>query len=154
MPSCLPLPPLPPLRHVVQDYAATGVTLRPHPMSFLRAWLSTRPRTAVTAARLADEAACPQGKPVAVAGICLVRQRPGSAKNITFMTLEDETGTANLVVFPNVFDQHLRVARHANAMLVHGTVDRQGAVVHVKARRFTSLDDRLADLRDTSRNFH
>ena len=137
---------------MVQDYAATGVTLRPHPVSFLRAWLITR--KAVTAAELADEAAFPQGKPVAVAGLCLVRQRPGTARNITFMTLEDETGTANLVVFPNVFDRHLRVARHAHAMLVHGTIDRQGPVVHVKARRFTTLDDRLADLRDSSRNFH
>ena len=154
VPSCLSLPPLPPLRHVVQDYAATGVTLRPHPMSFLRGWLSARFRNTVTAAQLADENAFPQGKAVAVAGLCLVRQRPGTARNITFMTLEDETGTANLVVFPNVFDRHLRVARHAHAMLVHGTIDRQGAVVHVKARRFTSLDDRLADLRDTSRNFH
>ena len=148
------LPELPPLRHVVHDYAATGVTLRPHPISFLRPWLACHPRSVVPAEQLADDTLCPQGKSVAVAGICLVRQRPGSAKNITFMTLEDESGTANLVVYPHVFDRHLRVARHATAMLVHGQIDRQGPVVHVKARRFTSLDDRLADLRDTSRNFH
>jgi error-prone DNA polymerase len=149
------LPRLPELRHVVQDIGTTGVSLRPHPMSFLRPWLDRRPRgTVVTAEQLADPSACPQDRPVAVAGICLVRQRPGSAKNITFMTLEDETGTANLVVYPQVFERHLRVARHATVMLVHGTIDRQGQVVHIKARRFTSLDDRMADLRDTSRNFH
>ncbi|MEM6260631.1 MAG: OB-fold nucleic acid binding domain-containing protein, partial [Planctomycetota bacterium] len=147
----VPLPELPELRHVTHDYATAGVSLRPHPMAFLRGWLDRR---RVTAAQdLSDPEICPQGRRVTVAGLCLVRQRPGSAKGIFFITLEDETGVANLVVYPQVFEQHVKVARHANAMLVQGRIDRQGDVVHVKAFTFASLDERLTNLRDVSRNF-
>ncbi|MEM6331897.1 MAG: error-prone DNA polymerase [Planctomycetota bacterium] len=147
----VPLPAVPELRHVTHDYATAGVSLRPHPMVFLRGWLDRRRVT--TAQDLSDPEVCPQGHDVTVAGLCLVRQRPGSAKGIFFITLEDETGVANLVVYPQVFEQHVKVARHANAMLVRGRIDRQGEVVHVKAFRFASLDERLTDLRDVSRNF-
>ncbi|BAM04230.1 error-prone DNA polymerase [Phycisphaera mikurensis NBRC 102666] len=148
----LPLPELPELRHVVADHTATGVSLRPHVMSFLRADLQ---RAGVaTAESLADGQAWPSGRRVAVAGICLVRQRPGTAKSLTFMTLEDETGFANLVVWPDVFEAHRRVARHATAMLVRGRIDRAESVVHVRAASFETLDHRLADLKSVSRNFH
>ena len=145
------LPALTPLRHVLSDYAQTGLSLKDHPVRFLRGDLAAR--GVVTADQLADADRFPRGRGVAVAGLCLVRQRPGSAKSITFMTLEDETGMANLVVYPNVFDRFKRVARDAKALLVRGRVDRQGEVVHVIAASFESLDDRLASLRSMSRNF-
>ncbi|MEM1011766.1 MAG: error-prone DNA polymerase [Planctomycetota bacterium] len=145
------LPALPPLRHVLADYAHAGLSLKNHPMRFLRDDLATQ--GVVTADQLADESMFPSGRSVAVAGICLVRQRPGSAKSITFMTLEDETGMSNLVVYPNVFDRWKRVARDANAMLIRGRIDRHGEVVHVVATTFESLDHRLLQLRSVSRNY-
>ena len=148
----LPLPELPELRHVVADHAATGVSLRPHVLSFLRTDLDRM--GVATAADLADAEKWPSGKRVAVAGICLVRQRPGTANKLTFMTLEDETGFANLVVWPDVFERNRRVARHATAMLVRGRIDRAESVVHVRAASFETLDHRLADLKSVSRNFH
>jgi error-prone DNA polymerase len=146
------LPTLPPLRHVLADYNHTGLSLHDHPMQFLRERL--RVDGVVTAGQLADHDAFPAGRAVAVAGICLVRQRPGSAKSITFLTLEDETGMSNLVVYPNIFERFKRIARDSNVMLVRGRVDRQGDVVHVIAASFESLDGELAQLRQMSRNFH
>ena len=145
------LPAMPPLRHVLADYAHAGLSLKDHPVRLLRDGLARA--GVVTAERLADADRFPSGRGVAVAGLCLVRQRPGSAKSITFMTLEDETGMSNLVVYPSVFDRFKRVARDSRALLVRGRVDRQGEVVHVLAATFESLDGRLADLRDVSRNF-
>ena len=144
------LPALPKLRHVLSDYAHTGLSLKDHPMRRLRPDLGDG---VSLAADLADGRRYPPGRGVTVAGICLVRQRPGTAGKITFMTLEDESGFANLVVYPAVFERHKRVARDAKAMLVRGRVDRQGAVVHVLAFAFESLDGRLAALRGMSRNF-
>jgi error-prone DNA polymerase len=146
------LPSLPPLRHVLADYSQTGLSLKDHPMRFLQAHLD---KFGVTPAdQLADAKTFPPGRAVAVAGICLVRQRPGSAKSITFLTLEDATGMSNLVVYPTVFERFKRTARDSKAMLVHGRIDRQGEVVHVIAESFKSLDERLAELRELSRNFH
>ncbi len=150
--ASLPLPELPELRHVVADHAATGVSLRPHVLSFLRTDLDRM--GVATAESLANAEAWPSGKRVAVAGICLVRQRPGTANSLTFMTLEDETGFTNLVVWPDVFERNRRVARHATAMLVRGRIDRAESVVHVRAASFETLDHRLADLKSVSRNFH
>ena len=145
------LPSLPPLRHVLSDYGHTGLSLKDHPMRFLRDDLDKL--GVKTAGRLADEDALPAGRPVAVAGICLVRQ-PWQHKSITFLTLEDETGMSNLVAYPNIFDRFKRIARDSHVMLVRGRIDRQGEVVHVIAATFESLDDQLASLRGMSRNFH
>ncbi len=145
------LPTLPKLRHVVQDYNVVGLSLRDHPLRFLRCWLDTQ---RVSCARdLADERHFPKGRGVAVAGLCLVRQRPGTAKGITFMTIEDETGMANLIVHPRTYDHFRRVARHATAFLARGRVDRNGSVVHVIVASLLSLDDRLERMRSTSRDF-
>ena len=146
------LPAQSPLRRVLLDYGSAGLSLRGHPMAQLRDGLDSR--GVLPAAALADEGRYPPGRRVAVAGVCLVRQRPGTARKITFMTLEDETGFANLVVYPNVFARWRRVARDANAMLVRGRIDRQGEVVHVVAFGFESLDARLSGLASASRNFH
>jgi len=147
----VPLPTLPELEHVVHDYHAIGLSLRAHPMKFLRTWLDEQ--GAVGGSEIADPFRYPRGRRVAVGGVCLCRQRPGSAKQITFMTLEDETGTANLVVYPDVYRRFRPVARDATAMLVRGRIDRQGEVVHVIVDQMQPLDTRLRSLRSQSRNF-
>ena len=146
------LPELSPLRHVVADYDAAGLSLKGHPMQYLRGWLDAR--GVARTPELDDPKRYPDGAPVTVAGVCLVRQRPGSAKKVTFLTLEDEDGVSNLVVFPNVFEANLPVARGAVAILARGRIDRAHSVVHVVVESLASLDDRLAALRQQSRNFH
>jgi len=94
------------------------------------------------------------GQRVAVAGLVTVRQRPGTAKGMVFMTLEDETGMANLVIRPNVWERNRRVARSKIALIAEGTVERQGDVIHVMVRRLHDLSERLANLRHRSRDFH
>jgi error-prone DNA polymerase len=146
-----PLPAIPALRKVLQDYASTGLSLKSHPIAFLRRWLDSR--GVVQAVTLQDAAVTPHGRSLAVAGVCLVRQRPGTASGITFMTLEDETGVANLIVRPAVFERCRAAARDGNVLLAFGRVERQGMVVHVKAHRITSLDAHLRELTSQSRNF-
>ncbi|MBL0928367.1 MAG: error-prone DNA polymerase [Phycisphaerales bacterium] len=134
-PDYLPTPT--PFSQVEQDYAATGLSLRPHPMSFVREELEAR--GVARNGALADAAAMPAGRRVSVAGLVLVRQRPGTASGVLFMTIEDETGVANLVVWPRVYERYRAVVRHSGAVLCTGTVQRGGAVVHVVARSFRSL---------------
>jgi DNA polymerase III alpha subunit len=111
-------------------------------------------RGAVTAAQLADAERSPHGTRLAVAGIVLVRQRPGTASGIVFMTLEDETGVANLIVRPRIYDRYRPTARHGVVLLARGTVERQGAVVHVLVETIEPVDDALAELAAQSRDFH
>ena len=114
--------------HVVQDYASTSLSLKAHPVSFVRPKLE---QLGVVAAKdlhhLAD------GTSVKVVGIVLVRQRPETAKGVCFMTLEDETGFSNIVVFPNVFEQNRKVILQSRLMMVEGKLQREGEVVHVIA---------------------
>jgi error-prone DNA polymerase len=149
--SAAALPPVAPMRHVVQDYDTTGLSLKRHPIAFIRDWLDEAGVT--PAAELQDEKLWPTGEIITVAGLCLVRQRPGTASGVVFMTLEDETGISNLIVRPAIYDTFKQAARHSGAMLVKGRVERQGLVVHVLAHRITSLDDRLRGLLVASRNF-
>ncbi len=146
------LPPRTPESEVIADYHGVGLSLRAHPVSFLRDRLDAlrvRPN-----ASLADASATPAGRVVRVAGVVLVRQRPGTASGIVFITLEDETGVANLIVRPNIYDQFRRAARHAKVLLCQGKVERQGAVVHVLARSLRSLDQLAPALATASRDFH
>ncbi|MFM9959241.1 MAG: OB-fold nucleic acid binding domain-containing protein [Phycisphaerales bacterium] len=150
-----PLPPIPGPRQVNTDYHAVGLSLKAHPLSFVREHLAALGVTENGV--LADPARCPAGLRVKVAGIVLVRQRPGTASGILFMTLEDETGVANLIVRPHVFERFRRAARHSHAVLCSGVVERQGAVVHVMAKHIRSLDALLADPHGAlalSRDFH
>ncbi|HMN96324.1 MAG TPA: error-prone DNA polymerase [Phycisphaerales bacterium] len=134
--AALPLPTR--LATVARDCAVVGLTLREHPMSFARRAL--RERGVVEAAMLRDEARMPQGREVSVAGLVLVRQRPATAKGIVFMTIEDESAVANIIVRPDVWRRDRRAAKHGVALLVHGHVERQGQVVHVVARRVESIE--------------
>jgi error-prone DNA polymerase len=123
---------------VVEDYRAVGLSLRRHPVAFLRAEL--RSRRMIACADLPDAR---DGRRVAVPGIVLVRQRPGSAKGVTFVTIEDETGVANLVIWPAVFERQRPAILGAAMIACHGRVQREGAVIHVIADRLDDLSDLL-----------
>ena len=143
------------------DYAATGLTLKAHPLAHLRPRLLRR--GAATAAELRDDPGgdLRHGRRARVAGLVLVRQRPGTASGVMFATLEDETGVANLIVKPAVYDRFKPAARHARLLLAEGAVQRQGQVVHLLADRLADLSGLLDALRDggpaprlPSRDFH
>ncbi len=146
------LPSIPEPKKVIQDYAAVGLSLRAHPVSFLRPQLAAR--GVVTAAEIRDERAWPHGARTAVAGLVLVRQRPGTASGIVFMTLEDETATANLIVRPRVYERYRRAARHGVVILARGRLERQGDVVHLMVHAMESADWAMAELAARSRDFH
>ena len=143
------LPAASPLAEVVEDYRATGLSLKNHPMKFLRAGLER-----MGVAKASDLAILPVDRPVKVAGLTLMRQRPGTASGITFVTLEDETGFANLIVRPEVWERYHHAARTATAMLAHGRLQRQDTVIHILVNRLDDLSKRIADLGVSSRDFH
>ncbi len=146
------LPALAPSLLVKYDYLATGLSLKDHPVRFVRGTLEKR---GVTPNRdLLDEARHPNRSPVKVAGVVLVRQRPGTASGIVFMTIEDEGGVANLVLFPNIYERYRSAARHATAVLVRGMVERSGKVVHVRVHRIEALPLEGGDVPVGSRDFH
>jgi error-prone DNA polymerase len=126
---------------VVEDYRHLGLTLRAHPLSFLREEL--RGKEIVTCV---EAVRAPDGKWLELAGIVLVRQRPGSAKGVIFITIEDETGIANLVVWPDRYEKQRRTILTAGMMGVFGRVQREGEVVHLVVHRVTDLSNQLATL--------
>jgi error-prone DNA polymerase len=95
----------------------------------------------------------PVDRRVKVAGLTLMRQRPGTASGITFVTLEDETGFANLIVRPEIWERYHQAARTATAMLAHGRLQRQDKVIHVLVTRLDDLSEMLTDLDPRSRDF-
>jgi DNA polymerase III alpha subunit len=132
------LPPMTEGHQVVEDYRSTGLSLRRHPVSFLRADLAAR-----RIVRCADLATLPEGRRITVAGLVLVRQRPGSARGVLFMTIEDETGHANLIVWPSVFEAQRRLILSAGMVACRGKLQRESGVTHVIADRLTDLSDLL-----------
>jgi len=142
------LPALAPLEEVVADYRTAGLSLKGHPMSFLRPQLDE-----LRVTRAADLAKTPNGRFVRVAGLVLVRQRPGTASGITFVTLEDETGVSNLIVRPAIWERYRRAAATATAMLVYGTLERQGEIIHVLASKLEDVAPLTAKLGSQSRDF-
>ncbi|WP_180897322.1 error-prone DNA polymerase [Martelella soudanensis] len=128
-------------REVVEDYGHLGLTLRRHPVSFLRSELTRQSfRSCAESVSLRD------GRRVNVAGLVLVRQRPGSAKGVMFITLEDETAVANLVVWAKVFEQYRRTVLGSGMLGVKGRVQREGEVVHIVARELIDLSTELASV--------
>ena len=115
---------------VIADYRTGGLSLAAHPLQFERERLA-----AGGVITTADAAAAPEGRRVRVAGIVLTRQRPVTAKGILFLTIEDETGAANVVVHPAVWEAAEHAARRAAVLVGHGRIQRRGAVVHVLATR-------------------
>jgi error-prone DNA polymerase len=124
---------------VVEDYGHVGLSLRQHPVAFLRGDLAARRIVTCIEAMQARD-----GRGLDAAGLVLVRQRPGSAKGVMFITLEDETGIANLVVWPQVFETFRRVVMGATMIAVRGRIQREGDVVHLVAHRLTDLSADLA----------
>lgn len=146
------LPSVPVHHQVLHDYASTGLSLKAHPISFAREYLDGLGVT--RAEELRSEVLSPQGRQLAVAGVVLVRQRPGTASGVVFVTLEDETGIANLIIWRDTFEKYRRIARMSTALLVRGHIERQGEVVHLHVAQMESLDEKLPDLMAKSRNFH
>jgi error-prone DNA polymerase len=134
------LPPMTLGQEVAEDYANLRLTLRRHPLALLRPWLGRR---VIEAARLAE---IDDGRRVEVAGLTLVRQRPGTASGVIFVTIEDETGVANLVVWPAVFERFRRVVLGAQLMAVRGKVQKEGLVIHVVAETLIDRTDLLRRL--------
>jgi error-prone DNA polymerase len=131
---------------VVADYRHIGLTLRRHPISFLREDLRQRGIVSCALAMQAND-----GRRLQTAGIVLVRQRPGTAKGVIFITLEDETGIANLVIWPTLFENQRRIVLTAGMIAVQGRIQREGDVVHLVAHRLEDLSATLASVgeRDT-----
>jgi len=138
------LPAMPLAEHVISDYQTVRLSLKAHPMHFLRAHYSAQ--GFVTAEQLKD---IRDGKRLSIAGVVLIRQRPGTSKGVVFITIEDETGVANLVVWPDVFERQRKIVMGARLMAVHGMVqkDPDSEVIHVVAGR---LEDHTAMLRHLS----
>jgi error-prone DNA polymerase len=138
---------------IVADYRAVGLSLGRHPLALLREQFATR--RVLTAAALAG---VPHGRVVTVAGLVLTRQRPASASGVTFVTLEDETGQVNLVVWERTGLAQRRALVESRLMEVRGELQREGQVTHVIAHRMTDrsalLAELLAGLRTASRDFH
>ena len=136
-------------QEVMTDYTTTGLSLKRHPVSLVREQLTEL--NIITADELR---ATPHGKWVRVAGIVLIRQRPGTASGIVFETLEDETGIVNLIVRPNIYDKYRPAARHAALLHAEGYVERQGDVIHIMTWRLFDLSHLLAGYHFHSRDFH
>ncbi|MGA2616581.1 MAG: error-prone DNA polymerase [Thermoguttaceae bacterium] len=147
-PSAVPLPPMSLAEEMLADYRTTGLSLRAHPLQFLRGELD---RWGVVPA--AGLNAWPDGKPVRVAGLVLVRQRPSTAKGITFVTLEDETGTVNLIVRPAVWRRYRTAAMGATLLVAHGPLQRQHENIHVLVACLEDLSLRLPGMDSQSRDF-
>lgn len=143
------LAPMHEIEEVYADYETTGLSLRAHPVSFVRDQLD---RLRVTSAK--DLPSTRDGKFIRVAGIVLLRQRPGTAKGITFVTLEDETGVINLVLKPEIWERHYKVARRSNAWLAHGVIENRENVIHVVVGRIEDLTEQVGELVQRSRDFH
>ena len=133
---------------VVQDYGHVGLTLRDHPLTFLRQQLAQK--RIVTCA---DAIHARDGKWLETAGLVLVRQRPGSAKGVMFMTIEDETGIANAVVWVKTFEKYRRVVLSSGMVGIYGKIQREGEVVHLVAHRLTDMSDMLKSVGERNKPF-
>jgi error-prone DNA polymerase len=127
-------------REVVEDYAAVQLSLRAHPLAFLRAELDRR-----RIIRCGDLVRMKDGARVEVSGIVLIRQKPGKG-NVTFITLEDESGIANAILWQRVFDAHRRIVMGAPMIAVKGLLQREGAVIHIIADRIEDQGDLLGSV--------
>ena len=134
---------------VFADYQTTGLSLKSHPLSFVRAELD---RLGVVPANRLIESE--NDRIVCVAGLVLVRQRPGTARGITFVTLEDETGIVNLIVRREIWRRDYLAARTARGLIAHGRLQKQNGVVHVLASKLEPLLGASNQMRSQSRDFH
>ncbi len=142
------LTPMQPLEQVYADYASTGLSLRGHPIAFCRAELDKlRVSTAESLPSMQH------GKFIRVAGLVLLRQRPSTAKGITFVTLEDETGSMNLVIRPQTWERFYRICKQSNAWIAHGVLENKQNVIHVVVGRIDDLSQNVVGLKIDRRDF-
>ncbi len=142
------LTPMRPGREVVEDYGSVGLTLRAHPLTFLRPELTRRGM--VTCASLGSVR---DGRRVVVPGLVLVRQKPGSAKGVMFITTEDETGIANLILWPSIFEKQRRLVLTATMIACRGRVQKESGVTHVITEELIDLSDLLRSVGDLEEAF-
>ncbi|MDQ5887996.1 MAG: error-prone polymerase [Pseudomonadota bacterium] len=133
---------------VKADYASLGLTLGPHPISLLRSRLAAR---RLLSAREIQQ--MPNGRPARCAGIVVTRQRPATASGVVFVTLEDETGNTNVIIWSDLVEQQRCELLSAQLLGVYGVVQRQGQVVHLLAKRLVDLTEWLGELDTQSRDF-
>ena len=134
-------------REVVEDYRSRGLTLRSHPVAFLRGDLAANGYVPA-----GDLSATRDGRRLSVAGLVLVRQRPGSANGVLFITLEDETDIANLIIWPSRFERQRRLILSANMIGCRGKVQREGQVIHVIAEHLIDLSVLLGAVGERERS--
>jgi error-prone DNA polymerase len=139
------LAPLTPGREVVEDYRSLQLSLRGHPVSFLRDRLD-----AMRIVRCSDLATIRDGRNVEVAGVILVRQRPGSARGVLFITIEDETGIANGILWPDRFEIYRREVMSSSMIAMRGRLQKEGEVIHVICDRITDHEEMLRSIGRTS----
>jgi error-prone DNA polymerase len=135
------LPAMPLGEHVVADYQTIRLSLKAHPVAFLRERFTAR--RIISAAELTG---VPNGTEVRIAGVVLVRQRPGTASGVIFMTIEDETGIANAVVWSRVFERYRKVVIGSRLVLIRGRVERKDAIIHVIADHLEDFSGLLSRL--------
>jgi error-prone DNA polymerase len=126
----IPLPQMSTFEHVLQDYQTTALSIKEHPVSFVREKL--KQLHVLSAADLQNGV---DGDTVRVAGLVLVKQRPGTAKGVCFMTIEDETGTTNVIIFQNLFKVYRKEIALSKLIMVEGKLQKQGAIIHVIVER-------------------
>src|ERR1700735_126048 len=136
----LALPVMPLTEHVVEDYVTTGLSLKDHPVRFFRERLTALGAVQNAALRGWDVR---HDMRVTVAGLVLVRQRPGTAKGVIFMTLEDETGVANIIVWPKAFERLRAIVLGARFVAVTGKLQSEQGVIHIVAERMNDLTPML-----------
>ncbi|MCB0310772.1 MAG: hypothetical protein KDD42_06040, partial [Bdellovibrionales bacterium] len=132
------LPYLPEQQAMFNDYQATGLSLRGHPVGLLRENLTARGVS--SAYQLKNQRKVPCNTFVGVAGIAIIRQRPGTAKGVVFITLEDESGVTNLLLKPDIFERYSKLVLSSSALLAYGKLERIGEVVYVDVQELQKLD--------------
>lgn len=140
------LPTMTAQQEMFQDYESTGLSLRGHPIGFIRPYLDTRQVQPSRALKTLKRGKA--GVSVSVAGIAIVRQRPGTARGVVFITLEDETGISNLIIRPKVFEDNYKIIVASACILAHGLLERSDDVIYINTLRVESLDALVKEQRD------
>lgn len=128
-------------QEMFQDYATTGFSLRSHPLHYIRQQLSKHCASPIE--KLSSRFGITTSSRVSAAGIVITRQRPGTAKGVVFLTIEDETGACNLIIRPNIFDLHHKTIMYSQIVLAAGALQRIGDVVYIDVTHICSLDNRF-----------
>jgi len=142
------LPPMSPRREVLEDYRAAGLSLRGHPLQFIRPMLKQ-----LGVAAIKELPGLTPDRRYKIAGLVLLRQRPSTAKGVTFVTLEDEFGTANLIVRQAVWEEYRTAANRAKAMIVRGKLQREKEVIHLLVEEIEDITHLLEGVESRSRDF-